>query len=175
MATTTRCARCGRPVEPGMHLCDQCREEVGPAARADTRPVPEATDLDERRTRWPTTMVKPSPVQYHATILVTIFLVLAGLAVWAFLSHRGVGPFPSTVTSRSGYDAGTQSIVVEVTNDGSRTSRATCTLRALDDSERELAVVIVLTDPIPGGEAIDVTHVFRGLEQPPAGYDTVCT
>jgi hypothetical protein len=167
----TTCARCGRPVDPGEHLCAQCREEVGPAATA--RPPP--SDLERRRSRWPSTMVKPSPVQYHATIMVTIFVVLAGLGIWAFLSHRGVGPFEANVVRQTAFENGNQTIVVAVANQGSRTSRATCTFRALDSSGTELAVATVLTDPIPGGETADVTHVWRGLRAPPAAFDTVCT
>jgi len=173
--TPNACARCGeRPPEPGQLLCAQCREEVGPAAR-DASAAPVDTDLDERRTRWPATMVKPSPVQYHATILVTIAVVLLGLGVWAFLSHRGVGPFEAQVTSRTPYGNSTQSIVVTVTNKGSRGSKATCTFRALDSVETELATVTVLTEPISGHGSIAVTQVFRHLSEEPAGYDTVCT
>src|SRR3954466_641222 len=173
--TTTTCARCGRPVEPGEHLCAQCREEVGPAAAAGTRPAQEETDLERRQRLWPSTMVRPSPVQYHATIFVTIVLVLVGLGVWAFLAHRGVGPFDANVRSETPYAAGTQTIVVAVANQGSRSSRATCTFRALDASEGELASATILTDPIPAHTTVDVTQVFRGLPEQPAGYDTVCT
>ena len=119
-------------------------------------------------------MVKPSPVQYHATIMVTIFVVLAGLAVWAFLGHRGVGPFDAKIVRQTSA-AGTETIVVEVTNQGSRSSRATCTFRALDASDTELAKATELTEPIPGHETIDVTYVFRGLREAPAGYDSICT
>ena len=31
MATTTRCARCGRQIDSGTYLCAQCREEEGPS------------------------------------------------------------------------------------------------------------------------------------------------
>jgi len=120
-------------------------------------------------------MVRPSPVQYHATIFVTVFLVLVALGVWAFLAHRGVGPFDATLRSQRSSAAGTRTIVVAVTNQGSRTSRATCTFRALDASEGELATATVLTDPIPAHTTVDVTHVFRGLSEPPAAYDTLCT
>src|SRR5690349_6542018 len=112
MATTT-CARCGRPVEPGEHLCAQCREEVGPAAAAGApapmvarpaaRQSPERDELEQRREKWPSTMVRPSPVQYHATIFVTIFLVLAALGVWAFIAHRGVGPYHASIQGRSAF------------------------------------------------------------------------
>jgi hypothetical protein len=120
-------------------------------------------------------MVRPSPVQYHATIFVTIVVVLLGLGLWAFFAHRGVGPFDATLRSRSPFAGGAQTIVVEIANRGSRTSRATCTFRALDASEGELATTTLLTEPIPAHAATDVTHVFRGLPEQPAGYDTVCT
>jgi hypothetical protein len=177
MPPTTTCARCGRPVEPGEHLCAQCREEVGPAATAgqpDPGPIGD-TDQQERQDRWPATMVRPSPVQYHATIFVTVALVLVGLGVWAFISHHGVGPFDAGVLSLSAYDNGAQTIVVAVTNEGSRSSRATCTFRALDGSDVPIATTTVLTDPIPSHATVDVTQVFRGLPTQPAAYDTVCT
>ena len=172
--TDTLCARCGeRPVEPGQHLCSQCREEVGPAAGGASPPPP--SDIDERRSRWPATMVKPSPVQYHATIMVTIFLVLAALGVWAFLSHKGVGPFEAEVTRQEPFVNGSQTIVVTVTNQGSRASRATCSFRALDESETQLAAQTVLTGTIPAHGSIEVEQTFSGLEITPAGFDTVCS
>ena len=120
-------------------------------------------------------MVKPSPVQYHATIVVTIFAVLAALGVWAFVAHRGVGPFDANLAQRSPFRDGTQTIVVSVDNQGSRSSRATCTFRALDTADVQIAVTTFLTDPIPAHGAISVTHVFRGLDEEPAAYDPVCT
>jgi hypothetical protein len=120
-------------------------------------------------------MVRPSPVQYHATIMVTILIVLVGLGVWAFLGHRGVGPFEAKVTSRTPFRDGTQTIVVTVTNQGSRTGKATCTFRALDSIETQLAASTVLTEPIPGAGSIAVTEIFRDLGEAPAGFDTVCT
>jgi hypothetical protein len=120
-------------------------------------------------------MVRPSPVQYHATIFVTIFIVLAGLGVWAFLAHRGVGPFQGSIDHRSAFRAGSQAIVVAVENQGSRSSRATCTFRALDATEGEMATATRLTDPVPARGTIDVTQVFHGLRAEPAAYDVLCT
>src|SRR5919201_5382713 len=88
-----RCARCGRPVEPGEHLCAQCREEAPVQVLGRTSEPPAETEIEERRRRWPPGMVRPSPVQYHATVMVTVALVLVGLGLFAFLNHRGVGPF----------------------------------------------------------------------------------
>jgi DNA-directed RNA polymerase subunit RPC12/RpoP len=172
--TETRCARCGRPVEPGEYLCSQCREEVGPAA---TVAPPTTTDADQeqRRRRWPGTMVRPSPVQYHATLLVTIFAALVVLALWAFLSHRGVGPFDAKLARQGPFRAGNVSVVLAVTNQGSKTSRATCSIRAFDAADTAIDTTTVLTPPIPPHVTIDVTQTFRGLDSEPAAFDTICS
>src|SRR6266487_3480098 len=99
---TARCARCGRPVEPGQYLCASCREEAPVPVASTQAPPGEARrppprDVQERAARWPAGMPRPSPVQYHATVMVAIFLVLIGLAVFAFWSHHGVGPFQGSV------------------------------------------------------------------------------
>ena len=120
-------------------------------------------------------MVRPSPVQYHATIFVTIVLVLAGLAVWAWIGHRGVGPFDAKVQRVGQFRTGTQTVVVGVQNKGSRSSKATCTFQALDGAGTQLATTTFLTDPIPGHTTVDVTQVFHGLSAEPAVYDTVCS
>jgi hypothetical protein len=120
-------------------------------------------------------MVRPSPVQYHATIFLTVALVLVGLAVWAFIGHHGVGPFDTKLRSQTADDNGTQTVVVAVTNQGSRTSRATCTFRALDGSGVAIVTDTALTEPIPSHETVDITNVFQGLGTPPAAFDTVCT
>lgn len=171
--TETHCARCGRPVEPGEYLCSQCREEVGPAATV--QPPPPDDEQEQRRRRWPATMVRPSPVQYHATLLVTIFAALVALALWAFLSHRGVGPFDARLAHQGPFRAGSVSVVLEVTNQGSKTSRATCSIRAFDAANTAIDTTTLLTPPIPPNTTIDVTQMFRGLDSEPAEFDTVCS
>src|SRR2546423_8626894 len=116
-----RCARCGRPVEPGEHLCAQCRDEA-PVRVMGRAQAPPESELDERQRRWPPGMVKPSPLQYHATVMVTVVLVLVGLAPFAFLHHRGVGPFNASPVRAN--RTATRSLVVtfSVTNHGSHTA-----------------------------------------------------
>jgi hypothetical protein len=65
--------------------------------------------------------------------------------------------------------------VLEVTNQGSKTSRATCSVRAFDASDTAIDTATVLTPPIPAHTTIDVTQTFRGLDVEPADYDTVCS
>jgi hypothetical protein len=120
-------------------------------------------------------MVRPSPVQYHATIMVTIFLALVALALWAFLSHRGVGPFDAKLLRQGQFRNGRVSVVLEVTNQGSKTSRATCSIRAFDSADTVIDTVTALTAPIPAHTTIDVTQTFRGLHTAPADFDTVCS
>jgi hypothetical protein len=119
-------------------------------------------------------MVRPSPVQYHATIMVTIFVVLAGLAVWAFIGHHGVGPFRAAVTHTSSGN-GAVTAAVRVTNEGSRQSRATCAFTALTAAGLDAGTVTTLTPPIPGHSSITVEATFPGLSSAPAGYRVRCS
>jgi DNA-directed RNA polymerase subunit RPC12/RpoP len=173
--TQSRCARCGRPVEPGEYLCSHCREEVGPAATVQPPPTDDEREQELRRRRWPQSMVKPSPVQYHATIMVTIFAALLALGLWAFLGHRGVGPFDAELARRGPFRAGTEAVVVAVTNQGSKTGRATCSVRAFDAADTGIATVTILTPPIPPHTTIDVTQTLMGLDTEPADFETVCS
>jgi len=172
-STEARCARCGRSVETGEFLCAQCREEVGPAA--SVQPSRPASEQEERRQRWPQAMVRPSPVQYHATIMVTIFLVLLGLGLWAFLNHRGVGPFQATVVREGPYRNGTVTIVVVVGNEGSKESKATCAFTAVDAQDIDIRQDTLLTPRIPPKSSLSFSHTFRDLDTPPSDYRITCT
>ena len=163
MNTTTRCARCGREIQAGAYLCDRCREEEGPSLGTRVKPP---SDLETRAGRWPTWIPKPSPVQYHATIGAVIVLVLAGLAAFAFLNHRGVGPFRGDAVHREFVPPATLRVDVQVTNEGSKTSRANCHIAALVGGFAE-ASDSVLTDPIPGGQTVRFRHTLTGVETAP--------
>jgi hypothetical protein len=119
-------------------------------------------------------MPKPSPVQYHATIFVTIFLVLVGLGVFAFISHQGVGPFDGhAVRFRQQPPA---SLVVDavVRNDGSKTARANCRIVAYDrtflEGSRE-----VLTAEIPPGGSVHFRRVVQGVQATPTSVLINCS
>ena len=64
------CIKCGREIGPDESICDVCN-------RAG--------------------MATPSASQYHGTVVVAIVLAVAGLAVAASLSLRGVGPYGAEV------------------------------------------------------------------------------
>src|SRR5438552_11664543 len=165
MNTTTRCARCGRETDAGSYLCDRCREEEGPSLGTRIKP---ASDLEARASRWPSWMPKPSPVQYHATVMVTILLVLAGLAGFAFLNHRGVGPFPAKVDTWTFRPP--SSIVVEatVTNAGTCAARANCRVTQFQGSYAGVGDS-VLTDLIRPKGTTTFRDVLTGVPAAPPG------
>jgi hypothetical protein len=170
MATTTRCARCGREIDAGSYLCERCREEEGPSLGTRIKPP---SELEERASRWPPWMPKPSPVQYHATVMVTVFLVIIGLAAFALISHHGVGPFPAHVVSSKTRPPASLVVETRVTNDGSKTSRANCRIVALIGSIVESSQNL-LTDPIPPHESITVREVLQRVDAPPTNVGVSC-
>ena len=169
----SRCARCGSPVESGELLCERCREEE-PAQVIGRTDAPPVSELEERARRWPPGMVRPSPVQYHATVIATIFVVLIGLAVFAFLSHRGVGPFQGSVSS---FELRSGELIVEgsVLNQGSKESRANCRLAALDATRLEYASATFLTEVIPPGERLEIRRTVPDVSTEPTSVSLFCS
>src|SRR5436309_14555088 len=165
MNTTTRCARCGREIDAGAYLCDRCREEEGPSLGTRIKP---SSDLEARASRWPPWMPKPSPVQYHATVLVTILLVLAGLAAFAVLGHRGVGPFEAHATSFTFRPPSSLVVEAAVTNQGTKNARANCRVTEFQGNAAG-AADSVLTDLIPPKGTITFRDVLHGVPAAPQG------
>ena len=174
MPVGERCARCGRPVEHGEHLCVQCREEA-PVQVVGTVPAARRPDeLEERRRRWPPGMVRPSPVQYHATVMVTVAAVLVGLALFAFLNHRSIGPFRTSDLQMEARGTGAIVATFRVTNEGSREARSTCRITAEDAAGTLISSFSVLTRPIPGRGTVPVRYTLTGLSVPVAHLDLDC-
>jgi hypothetical protein len=118
-------------------------------------------------------MPKPSPVQYHATVMVTIFLVLIGMAVFALISHHGVGPFPARAVST--HSRPPSSLVVEATvrNAGSKASRANCRIVAFIGGAVESSDTL-LTDRIEPRSTIRIREVLHGVNAPPTRVGVAC-
>jgi hypothetical protein len=166
VGTSERCARCGDPVEPGEHLCTQCRDEAPVPVVGTITPGRRHDEQAERERRWPPGMAKPSPVQYHATVMVTVAAVLVGLALFAFLNHRSIGPFS---TSGVHIARPARDVIVttfRVTNRGSREASSTCRITALDRSGTFVASDSVLTRPIPGRGTVSVRDRLSDLPVP---------
>lgn len=146
-ADTRRCIKCGREVGPDDSLCDVCN-------RAG--------------------MVAPSASQYHGTVVAAILVAVAGLAIAASLSLRGVGPYSAEVRDVSFADPG-YAISYSVTNEGTNPGRAKCLLTALAESGRRLRTANTITTQIPGGETAEQTERIPGLEEEPAKVTVSCS
>ena len=144
---TRHCIKCGREIGPDESICEVCN-------RAG--------------------MATPSASQYHGTIVAAIVLAVAGLAIAASLSLRGVGPYAAEVRAVTPADPG-WSVTYAVTNEGTRPGRAKCQLVALGDSGERLRARRTITDQIPGGETAERTETIPGLEVEPASVTITCS
>lgn len=146
-ADARRCIKCGREVGPDDSLCEVCN-------RAG--------------------MVAPSASQYHGTVVAAILVAVAGLAIAASLSLRGVGPYAAEVRDVTFADPGYE-ISFSVTNEGTKAGRAKCQLIALSESGRRLRTANTITDQIPGAATLEHTERIPGLEEEPAAVTVDCS
>ena len=142
------CIKCGREVGPDETICEICN-------RAG--------------------MATPSASQYHGTVVVAIVLAVAGLAVAASLSLRGVGPYGAEVLSVEPAEPVGFAITYAVTNEGTRAGRAKCQLVALDADGRRLRTRGTVTSQIAGGASAELIETIPGLEIKPADVTISCS
>lgn len=147
-AEPRRCIKCGREIGPEDSICPACN-------RAG--------------------MATPSASQYHGTIVVAIVLAVAGLALAASLSLRGVGPYAAEVRGIAPADAIGYTITYAVTNEGTRPGRAKCQLVALGPNGEQLRARNTLTSQIAGGATTEETESIPGLEAEPASVTVSCS
>lgn len=141
------CYKCGRAIGPDETMCAVCN-------RAG--------------------MATPSATQYHGTVAVAIVLAVALLAGAASLAMRGIGPY-SASTVRIVPDAqGSVVATVAVTNQGSKSGRAKCELRALDAGGRELAVANAISPEVAGGESVTMEQRISGVDGTPSSVTVTC-
>ena len=111
---THPCARCGKPVPPGVGLCEECN----PLGLRDV-----------------------ASGQVHGSVFIAVAVAIALLAVLARLSIAGSGPFPARV-GQVVSSGGGLSVAITVTNQGDATGQTTCRLsRAGDDGMGTAAFV----------------------------------
>lgn len=125
------CFRCGRATPIGVSLCD-----------ADN----------------PAHLGAPSTTQVHGTIIAGI---LIGFLVFAFAAKLAItsgGPFAASLSGRIARTDGAVDVVLQVTNQGSKLSAATCRIGKNPAATPE--DVIFLTEPIPGGTTASLTHTL---------------
>jgi hypothetical protein len=142
------CIKCGREVGADESICEFCN-------RAG--------------------MATPSASQYHGTVVVAIVLAVAGLAVAASISLRGVGPYGAEVVRVERGDPIGYAITYAVTNEGTRPGRAKCQLIALAADGRRLRSIATVTSQIAGGGSAELTESVPGLEVEPASVTISCS
>ena len=102
---THPCARCGKPVGPGIGLCEECN----PLGLRDV-----------------------ASGQVHGSVFIAVTAAIIILAVLARLSIAGSGPFPANVDGVTPTDTGL-TVTLTVTNEGDATGVTTCRLSRVDD------------------------------------------
>jgi hypothetical protein len=107
--------------------------------------------------------------------MVSVVAVLIGLAVFAFLNHRSIGPFRASSLHTEVANPGSLRTTFRVTNEGSREARSTCRITAKDNAGVLISSESVLTRPIPGHGTVSVRHTLTGLPVPAAEVDLDCT
>jgi uncharacterized protein (TIGR02588 family) len=142
------CYKCGREIGPDESICDVCN-------RAG--------------------MATPSASQYHGTVAVAIIAAVVGLAIWASLAMRGVGPYAAEVVSVTAGAPGTAVVTFTVENQGTARGSATCRLEARDANGLAVRATSVTTDQLDGGASASFTDQIDGLPQLPASVVATCT
>jgi len=143
-----RCIKCGREVGPEETICEVCN-------RAG--------------------MATPSASQYHGTVVAAIVLAIAGLAMAASLSLRGVGPYGAEIVGVQPADPIGYAITYAVTNEGTKPGRAKCQLIALGVDGEQLRSVSTVTSQIVGSGSAELTETIPGLEFEPADVSVSCS
>ena len=134
------CIKCGREIGPDESICEVCN-------RAG--------------------MVTPSASQYHGTMVVAIITGVIGLAIWASLATRGVGPYQASVVSFAPVEGDAVAVTVQVWNEGTNRGTPICNLSARDTNHVELRTAGLATSQIDGGTSATFTGRIPGLDQAP--------
>jgi hypothetical protein len=101
---THGCARCGKPVGPGVGLCDECN----PIGLRDV-----------------------AASQVHGTVIISVLVGFVILAILARLAVTGGGPYPATVDDVTTSGTGL-AVTLTVTNEGDGEGQTTCRLQDPD-------------------------------------------
>lgn len=118
-APTHPCARCGAPVALEVGLCERCN----PLGLRDS-----------------------ASSQVHGTVILTVGIAIASLAILARLLVSGIGPFAATAgVVRAGASAGSNVVSLSVTNEGRAVGSATC--RVTDPEDPGLVRSLVVYSP----------------------------
>jgi predicted nucleic acid-binding Zn ribbon protein len=143
-----RCYKCGREIGPDESICEVCN-------RAG--------------------MATPSASQYHGTMVIAIVAGVAGLAIWASLAMRGVGPYQASVRATVPDAPDGAVVTFLVANQGTSRGFAKCQLQALDMTGRVLRSRSIVAGPLEGGASRTFSERIPGLPNLPASVTVSCT
>jgi predicted nucleic acid-binding Zn ribbon protein len=141
------CYKCGREIGPDQSICEICN-------RAG--------------------MATPSASQYHGTMAVAIIAGVVGLAIWASLAMRGVGPYQASVVGFVPAAGDAVTVTVQVANQGTARGTPTCRLEAQDAEHRPIRSAGLATAQIDGGQTATFSGRIPGLPQTPAEVTVSC-
>jgi predicted nucleic acid-binding Zn ribbon protein len=141
------CYKCGREFGPDESICEVCN-------RAG--------------------MVTPSASQYHGTMVVAIIAGVVGLALWASLAMRGVGPYQATVTAIAPAEPDSAIVTVQVHNAGTGRGAPTCRMEARAPDGRPLGSAALGTSRIEGGATGTFTGTIPGMPELPDSVVVSC-
>lgn len=131
---THPCARCGRPVAPGVGLCEECN----PLGLRDV-----------------------AASQAHGTVFVGLVAAFVGLALLARLAVSGQGPFPARIDAVAPDGPGL-AVTLTVTNEGAAAGQTTC--RLTDAADRTASdPAFVLSPRLEPGDSISFTRTVTEL------------
>jgi hypothetical protein len=125
------CFRCGRPTPPGVSLCEQDN---------------------------PANIKSPSATQVHGTIVIGVLAGFVLLAVLLRFATAGVGPYPASVSGVATRADGGLEVVIQVANEGTRTSGASCRVSA--GGSPDYRDLVFFTEPIEPGQTRSVSHTI---------------
>ena len=144
---THPCIRCGRPVGPGVGLCEECN----PLGLRDV-----------------------ASTQVHGAVFLALALGVILLAVAARMAVAGIGPFSSQVDGVAPA-AGGQGIAVTltVTNHGTAAGQTTCRVTGADNRGGG-PVAFLLRPQIAAGATLTFTQTTTQLSAASAPLVTEC-
>lgn len=145
---TRRCIKCGREVAPDVSICELCN-------RAG--------------------MATPSTTQYHGTVVAAILLAVAGLAIWASVSLRGVGPYEAVIRDVVDAQPFGYEVTFAVTNAGTSPGRAKCQVVALGSGGQRLRARNTITEQIAGGASVETSATLPDLDAAPDEVTVECS
>ena len=139
------CARCGKPVPPGVGLCEECN----PLGLRDV-----------------------AASQVHGTVIISVLVGFVILAILARLAVTGGGPYPVSVDDVATSGTGL-AVTLTVTNEGDGEGQTTCRLQDAAQLAGGTSA-FALSPRIPAHQTTTFTTVVQELGSVPVELVVEC-